>query len=219
MSSISNNLIPSKKDHIFISLVFIVLIYVMLCYPYFRASIMNTILGRAIMLICIIYLTYYNVAHGLAAIIILIGMHVDNDLEGFEQPVGMSKKAIIPTPTPVPSPVSSSSSSSSPSPVSSPVPIPVSSSSSSPSPVSSPVPIPVPIPVSSPINVNKDKLKTDATTTKIEAFSHHKKLRIEEGMRPKSSKSLNTPFFGTSSNEPSPNWPDNAVFTTAYAPV
>jgi len=197
MSSISNNLIPSKKEHIFISLVFIVLIYVMLCYPYFRASIMNTILGRAIMLICIIYLTYYNVAHGLAAIIILIGMHVDNDLEGFEQPVGMSKKAIIPTP----------------------IPIPVSSSSSSPSPVSSPVPIPVPIPVSSPINVNKDKLKTDATTTKIEAFSHHKKLRIEEGMRPKSSKSLNTPFFGTSQNEPSPNWPDNAVFTTSYAPV
>ena len=199
MSSISNNLIPSKKEHIFISLVFIVLIYVMLCYPYFRASIMNTILGRAIMLICIIYLTYYNVAHGLAAIIILIGMHVDNDLEGFEQPVGMSKKAIIPTPIPIP--------------------IPVSSSSSSPSPVSSPVPIPVPIPVSSPINVNKDKLKTDATTTKIEGFSHHKKLRIEEGMRPKSSKSLNTPFFGTSSNEPSPNWPDNAVFTTSYAPV
>ena len=197
MSSISNNLIPSKKEHIFISLVFIVLIYVMLCYPYFRASIMNTILGRAIMLICIIYLTYYNVAHGLAAIIILIGMHVDNDLEGFEQPVGMSKKAIIPTP----------------------IPIPVSSSSSSPSPVSSPVPIPVPIPVSSPINVNKDKLKTDATTTKIEAFSHHKKLRIEEGMRPKSSKSLNTPFLGTSPHEPSPNWPDNAVFTTSYAPV
>ena len=38
-------------------------------------------------------------------------------------------------------------------------------------------------------------------------------------MRPKSSKSLNTPFLGTSPHEPSPNWPDNAVFTTSYAPV
>jgi hypothetical protein len=197
MSSISNNLIPSKKDHIFISLVFIVLIYVMIYYKSFRASIMNAFLGRAIMLICIIYLTYYNVAHGLTAIIILIGLHVDSDLEGFEQPVGMSEKAVIPTP----------------------VPSLVSSSSSAPSPVSSP----------NDVTTNKDKTKpiaaptttatATATTTKIEAFSHHKKLRIEEGMRPKSSKSLNTPFFGTSQNEPSPNWPDNAVFTTAYAPV
>jgi len=195
MSSISNNLIPSKKEHIFISLVFIVLIYVMIYYKSFRASIMNAFLGRAIMLICIIYLTYYNVAHGLTAIIILIGLHVDSDLEGFEQPVGMSEKAVIPTP----------------------VPSPVSSSSSAPSPVSSP----------NDVTTNKDKTKpiaaptttATATTTKIEAFSHHKKLRIEEGMRPKSSKSLNTPFFGTSQNEPSPNWPDNAVFTTSYAPV
>ena len=203
MSSISNNLIPSKKEHIFISMIFIVLIYVMIYYKSFRASILNTFLGRAIILICIIYLSYYNVAHGLTAIIILIGLHVDSDLEGFEQqPVGMSEKAVIP----------------------------------------SPVPSPIPIPVSSPINVNKDKLKTataapalataapttaitpgtalaNVPATKIEAFSHHKKLRIEEGMRPKSSKSLNTPFFGTSSNEPSPNWPDNAVFTTSYAPV
>lgn len=188
MSSISTNLIPSKKEHIFISLVFIVLIYVMLCYPYFRVSIMNSILGRAIMLICIIYLTYYNVAHGLAAIIILIGMHVDADLEGFEQqPVGMSKNAVIPTPVPVSSP------------------------SSAPSSVPSP----------NDATTNKDKTKPTAASPSAgkEAFSHHKKLRIEEGMRPKSSKSLNTPFFGTSSHEPSPNWPDNAVFTTSYAPV
>jgi len=159
---------------------------------------MNAFLGRAIMLICIIYLTYYNVAHGLTAIIILIGLHVDSDLEGFEQqPVGMSEKAVIPSP--VPSPVSSASSA------------------------------PSSVPTTNDVATNKDKTKpiaaptatatATATTTKIEAFSHHKKLRIEEGMRPKSSKSLNTPFFGTSKNEPSPNWPDNAVFTTSYAPV
>jgi len=178
---------------------------------------MNSILGRAIMLICIIYLTYYNVAHGLAAIIILIGMHVDSDLEGFrgcngtegavadpeygtlveysEQPVGMSEKAIIPTP----------------------VPSPVSSPSSTPSSVPSP----------NDVTTNKDKTKPIAAPTATatspaagkEGFSHHKKLRIEEGMRPKSSKSLNTPFLGTSPHEPSPNWPDNAVFTTSYAPV
>ena len=179
MSSISNNLIPSKKEHIFISLIFIVLIYVMIYYKSFRASIMNAFLGRAIMLICIIYLTYYNVAHGLTAIIILIGLHVDSDLEGFEQqPVGMSKNAIIPTP--------------------------VSSPSSS----------------SVVVITNKDKTKpTPTLAAGKEAFSHHKKLRIEEGMRPKSSKSLNTPFLGTSTDEPSPNWPDNAVFTTLYAPV
>ena len=192
MSSISNNLIPSKKEHIFISLAFIVLIYVMIYYKSFRASIMSTFLGRTIMLICIIYLTYYNVAHGLTAIIILIGLHVDSDLEGFEQPVGMSKKAVIPSP----------------------VPSPVSSPSSAPSPVSSP----------NDVTTNKDKTKPTSTPAASpaagkEAFSHHKKLRIEEGMRPKSSKSLNTPFFGTSQNEPSPNWPDNAVFTTSYAPV
>jgi len=192
MSSISTNLIPSKKEHILISLIFIVLIYVMIYYKSFRASIMNVFLGRAIMLICIIYLTYYNVAHGLTAIIILIGLHVDSDLEGFEQPVGMSEKAVIPTP----------------------VPSPVSSSSSAPSSVPSP----------NDVATNKDKTKPIAAPAASpaagkEAFSHHKKLRIEEGMRPKSSKSLNTPFFGTSKNEPSPNWPDNVVFTTSYAPV
>jgi hypothetical protein len=190
MSSISTNLIPSKKEHIFISLVFIVLIYVMIYYKSFRASIMNTFLGRAIILICIIYLSYYNVAHGLTAIIILIGLHVDSDLEGFEQPVGKSEKAIIPTPVPVSSP------------------------SSAPSSVPSP----------NDVTTNKDKTKPTAASIASpaagkEAFSHHKKLRIEEGMRPKSSKSLNTPFLGTSTDEPSPNWPDNAVFTTLYAPV
>lgn len=194
MSSISTNLIPSKKEHIFISLVFIVLIYVMIYYKSFRASIMNTFLGRAIILICIIYLSYYNVAHGLTAIIILIGLHVDSDLEGFEQPVGRSKNAVIPTP--VPNPVSSSA------------------------PVSSPSSVPNPIDATT----NKDKTKPTAAPLASpaagkEAFSHHKKLRIEEGMRPKSSKSLNTPFLGTSTYEPSPNWPDNAVFTTLYAPV
>ena len=178
MSSISTNLIPSKKEHIFISLVFIVLIYVMIYYKSFRASIMNTFLGRAIILICIIYLSYYNVAHGLTAIIILIGLHVDSDLEGFEQPVGKSEKAIIPTPVPVSSPNDVASTAS-----------PASTAS------------------------------TASPAAGKEAFSHHKKLRIEEGMRPKSSKSLNTPFLGTSTDEPSPNWPDNAVFTTLYAPV
>jgi len=192
MSSISANLIPSKKEHIFISLAFIVLIYVMIYYKSFRASIMSTFLGRTIMLICIIYLTYYNVAHGLTAIIILIGLHVDSDLEGFEQPVGMSEKAVIPSP----------------------VPSPVSSPSSAPSSVPSP----------NDVTTNKDKTKPTSTPAASpaagkEAFSHHKKLRIEEGMRPKSSKSLNTPFLGTSPHEPSPNWPDNAVFTTSYAPV
>lgn len=192
MSSISSNLIPSKKEHIFISLIFIVLIYVMIYYKSFRASILNTFLGRAIILSCIIYLSYYNVAHGLTAIIILIGLHVDSDLEGFDQPVGMSEKAIIPTP--VPNPVSSSA------------------------PTSSPSSVPSP----NYVTTNKDKTKPTPTPTPAagkEAFSHHKKLRIEEGMRPKSSKSLNTPFLGTSTDEPSPNWPDNAVFTTLYAPV
>jgi len=151
---------------------------------------MNAFLGRAIMLICIIYLTYYNVAHGLTAIIILIGLHVDSDLEGFEQqPVGMSEKAVIPSP--VPSPVSSASSA------------------------------PSSVPTTNDVATNKDKTKPSAPPPAAgkEGFSHHKKLRIEEGMRPKSSKSLNTPFLGSSTDEPSPNWPDNAVFTTLYAPV
>ena len=170
MSSISTNLIPSKKEHIFISLVFIVLIYVMIYYKSFRASIMNTFLGRAIILICIIYLSYYNVAHGLTAIIILIGLHVDSDLEGFTDDKKTQKPAAPAAPV-------------------------------------------------TPAAATAPATAAPAPATKIETFSNHKKLRIEEGMRPKSSKSLNTPFFGTSPHEPSPNWPDNAVFTTSYAPV
>jgi len=194
-----NDLASVRYRHVILTIVFIIIIFIMLHNPIFNNFIINTILGRTIMLFWLIFMTYYNIGLGLAATLIVVALHSDSTMEGMdnmtESPkvVGIDKDAVIPTPTPTPITALTTA-----------------NTSKDKTKTTTPSLIPASPPASS------------ASTT--EGFANKvrntgvDRISAEKYIRSKPSKSLLIPYTHNKT-DPSPNWPDKDGYTTLYAPI
>jgi len=209
-----NDLASVRYRHVILTIVLIIMVFIMLHSNHFNNFIINTILGRTIMLFCLIFLTYYNIGLGLAATLIVVALHSASIMEGMdnmtESPkvVGIDKEAVITTPdtigTPAPTTTPSTATSNK---------------------DKTKTTTPSEIPASPPSN---DQSSTSSSSSNVkEGFEGYSnkvrntgvdRISAEKYIRAKPSKSLFIPYNHHKS-DPSPNWPDKDGYTTLYAPI
>ena len=208
-----NDLASVRYRHVILTIVFIIIVFIMLHSHYFNNFIINTILGRTIMLFCLIFLTYYNIGLGLAATLIIVALHSASSMEGMdnmtESPkvVGIDKEAVIPTPdtngTPAPVPV--------------PAPLTASTNSKDKTKTTTPSEIPASPSSNDQSSISNVKEGFEGYTNKVRNTGVDR-ISAEKYIRSKPSKSLFIPYNHHKS-DPSPNWPDKDGYTTLYAPI
>lgn len=87
MNSVKKLLSYTNSKHNILAIVFILIVLLVVQHPNLFSEPINSVWGKLLVLLIVIFLTHYNIIVGLAATISVIGLHIylhDSGYEGFE---------------------------------------------------------------------------------------------------------------------------------------